>query len=71
MYQSILLLLGAPVQRLLLERARLTRAAQGSLWSLRCSVPFIAATVSERRRALAAYPVLLLYTTIGVLAVSS
>jgi hypothetical protein len=25
----------------------------GALWSLRCCVPFIAATVNERRRALA------------------
>lgn len=41
-----------------------------ALWSLRCSVPFIAATVSERRRALAVYPVLLLYTSIGALALS-
>ena len=41
-----------------------------ALWSLRCSVPFIAATVSERRRALAVYPVLLLYTSIAALALS-
>lgn len=42
--------------------------APGALWSLRCCVPFIAATVSERRRALAVYPVLLMYTTLAWLA---
>ena len=42
--------------------------ASGALWALRCCVPFIAATVNERRRALAVYPVLLLYTALVWLA---
>ena len=37
-------------------------------WSSAAAVPFIGKTVAERRRALAVYPVLLMYTSIGWLA---
>lgn len=40
----------------------------GAVWSLRCSVPFIAAAVTEQRRALAVFPVLLLFSSIAWLA---
>jgi hypothetical protein len=86
-YQSVLLLVGAQSifgsQRVSSRLGAHFRA--GSLWSLRCSVPFVASTVSETRRALAVrpslclqlvlfslaqvYPVLLLYVALGTLCV--
>lgn len=37
-------------------------------WASAAAVPFIGRTVAERRRALAVYPVLLMYTSLGWLA---
>lgn len=62
-YHAALLLVGAPSP--CSAAAALTRGVPGALWSLRCSVPFVAATVSDRRRALAVYPVLLLYSSLA------
>lgn len=54
-YQGVLLGLGASQHASCCHRPCIDTHAlhPGALWALRCCVPFIASTVSERRRALA------------------
>ena len=40
-------------------------------WALRCSVPFLSHAVSERRRALAVYPLVLLYVSLAWLSLEA
>jgi len=47
---------------------RLVVVGVGVLWSAAASVPFVSAAVVEERKALAVYPMVLLYVTLGLFA---
>ena len=49
---------------------RLVVVTAGVVWSASASVPFVSSAVTEERRALAVYPTVLLFVTLGVFVVA-